>query len=278
MEFLTISEIFDEWFESTHFEDFVEISNKNFNKVDTMKENKKRYQYFKYFINWDYFDVSKLSIPQDILNQKSISTNKYPLIKLIANYQYTEKFFDKLLISTPFIKLTNDPFKFVRNKLLKPIIFLDLNKYNANVLVSPLRKYDQFIRNKLTELGYKEQKSLMPNMKGTDCFEYLPLYFYYDKTQNIVFADIINYNISKEYPPVEQFNKIEFEALRRFVKIGKEIRFLLYPITWIQQNNKLYVTKLMIKIMEVKYEGRLIKSIFDEKTSQNCQFIKEVTI
>ena len=106
------------------------------------------------------------------------------------------------------------------------------------------------------------------------------LYFFFLEKNNQILSKIYNYNKSKRYKAVEEFESCTLKDVARFVTKGKQVRFILEPKIWsIKKNDNVqYGTKLYIKYMEVKYKDQVIKSKLEENQVEIFDRIKSIEI
>lgn len=95
-------------------------------------------------------------------------------------------------------------------------------------------------------------------------------------------SKVTNYNISKKYPKVEEFNGITnklsdfFDIFDRILSDKKQVRFVFSPITWINSNK--YSSHIIIHNMEIKYKDAKINSSLDTESKTMHGVITSITI
>jgi hypothetical protein len=215
------------------------------------------------YIESSEFDISKLNGIYPIINDNGT------FCKYRTKYRYSNERTDWFMFKTPFIKLTKNPNNYSDNS-----IRLSMNEQVYHELVPLLKQYDKFIRDNILDLGlhdYKCIKELVtekelldgPPENDIDLYKDINLKLIVDKKTNNIKSDVINYCNPKSKHEI--MKNIKIQDLFDFLKYGREVRFILYPITWKynQQKGK-YGSQLVIWKMEVKYERSNITSILEK--------------
>lgn len=252
------------------------------------------------YIQWDQYDNDKLD------TSNKYSSNNHPSFTMIQPmYKYTNYMTDALYYKTPFIKLTHDAIsKYEKDK--PEYIDIDLNDASiTSTIISFLGSYDKsmfsefyklgdkytYIKTLLNNIGYNDYENFKEYKVDTSLeFKKLSLYFIKDKQSGNIISEIINYNVAKKYPKTEVFNATNpatLDDMKRFLKKGKEVRFILKPYSWInktgapnhtQQAQCMAGSKLQIVTMEIKYDFANIDSIVDQEEVVYQKSIKEIEI
>ena len=271
------------------------------NATTTPKKYYKKYNpNVQKYVNWDQYDNDKL----DTITKYS-SKNHPSFTMMQPMYKYTNYMTDTLYYKTPFIRLTQD----VISKYTKDIpefMNIDLNDMSImSTIISFLESYDKFIFKEFNKSGdkYTHIKTLLNNTGYNDYENFkeykvdtslelkkIPLYFIKDKQSGNIISEIINYNVAKKYPKTEVFNATNpatLDDMKRFLKKGKEVRFILKPYSWInktgnsqqaQQAQHMAGSKIQIVTMEIKYDFANIDSIVDQEEVVYQKSIKEIEI
>lgn len=238
------------------------------------------------YVHWDQYDNDKLD------TSKKYSSKNHPNFSIIQPmYNYTTYMTDALYYKTPFITLTQDA---ILKYAKETPEFMDIDLNNTSIMstiISFLQSYDQKIFNIAKETNYKYVRPFVINTGYNDWINYqvnvnselrkLPLHFIKDKQSGKIISEIINYNVAKKYPKVEVFNNTNpttLNDLKRFLKKGKEVRFILKPYSWINQDGKMIGSKMQIVTMEVKYDFANIDSIVDKQEVTYQKSVKEIKI
>ena len=273
--------------------------------ISKPKENtssKKKYKKYnpnvQKYVHWDQYDNDKLDT-----SNKYNSKNHPSFTMIQPMYKYTDYMTDTLYYKTPFIKLTEDTLsKYAKD--MPEYLNMDLNNMSImSTIVSFLESYDKTMFGEFNRFGanYTHIKTLLNNTGYNDYEGYktykvdtglelkkLPLYFIKDKQSGNIISEIINYNVAKKYPKTEVFNStnsVTLDDLKRFLKKGKEVRFILKPYSWINKTGNsqnhaecMAGSKIKIVTMEVKYDFANIDSIVDNQEVSYQKSIKEIEI
>lgn len=246
--------------------------------------------YYQNYITLDNFDKEKLDFFKNGNQDSVYIVNKdYGFI----NPQYCYDLGEKIKVAsfkfiTPFIELD-----YKINIRTEDLIKINLNTQKSNKLEGLIRmllQYDKKVDSYINANYNSEHrcvKRLISNNTSpdntvehnlsTDLRE-LTLYFLKDKVSQKITSTILNYNISKKYPKNEEYEHVTYNELKKFLWKGKEMRFILRPITWISKSSNIYGSKLMIEKMEVKFKDAKIDSLIDKNTRDIIPNIKNITI
>lgn len=255
-----------------------------------------------YFVTWTNFDSNKLSFePQKQIEKKvegagaGVGVHERTNIQYLSpKYNYAGTKMDHLIIKSPFINCLQDPYlqKYKGGGKYQHELRIDPNNVNGQLMIEMLVNYDQKLDQFITDSygpNFICHKRLISN-RGK-------FYGHQEEYREVQFGDlfsmlefrlkcqgsrieneIYNYNVSKKYPTVEEFQSIEIKDLRRFLKKNKDIRLVFHPVSWIIPDKLSYGTFLAVDILEVKYGGSFIKSVLDADTVQSSNVLKEVNI
>jgi hypothetical protein len=143
-----------------------------------------------------------------------------------------------------------------------------------------MRQYDEYVEDEIKRLELSNIVKLTCSKKLIHEMRQLKLHFNYNTKTSKIYSEIINYNISNKYPKIEKFNNISQKDIGRFLKKGKEARFILYPVTWIIWDKNIYSYGSQLKIlkMEIKFDGAHIESILDNNEINVSSRMETVTI
>ncbi len=199
--------------------------------------------------------------------------NKHGMIVISPSYKYTENLKDLFVLQTIFTDIDKAPLSgktsssiTVENITSKAFSMdtLEFFKYYDNLVES-------YVQNNLESNYTCASRLLMEsNKKAADLYPgidiKIPVKFYKDKFLGAFAGKLFNYNISKKYRPVEEFNLDIMNPKSANDKVfycKKQIRLLVTPVTWIEPTKKLFGSYLKLHTIEVKYPGAKINSVFD---------------
>ena len=235
------------------------------------------------FIEYHQFDSTKI---RDVGESKLPNNFQF----YTPMYSYTQKSKYPLLIKTDFIDLSVDPFKFLSVDS-KKFILIDANDKSVSHLYKSLHDIAKFTNDyiekintgkAMLEIGpilsnYGPEMTFINKTKSLNTdLKMSGLKLYFNERNNKIVSTIYNYNKSKKYKSIEEFNSCDLSDIARFITKGKQVRFILEPKMW--QNNGTFGTKLYIKYMEVKYKDQIIKSKLDEIQTETHETITSVEI
>lgn len=229
------------------------------------------------YIKWNDFDETKVSIDMKQLKQ---GEQKYKFLN--AYYEYPSRIFRKLYIETPFFHLTD---KYNQNKgynidneYKKFRCYYDNPSTGFDKLIPIIKKFSKIASNNMHKVYMDYQDQQINFLKDYHGFYDLKLRYAKNNPEQII-SHIINYNVSKKYPRVEEFNKITIKDLERFLYKGKDVRFILSPYI-VVTNPKLciYTIGFTIEKMEVKFHNATIDSIFEREEIEIKESIKKISI
>lgn len=224
----------------------------------------------------------------------SLSSSQFQTMTILNPfYQYSLKTQEPLHIQTKFLDLGKNS-----------IMYKEFQKYHDDnrgfvMKISP-ELFDSTTINLL--LDYDRQVKTFinnPNIKCTDKLIYnKDIKKYQPEYQNDPvpqldyghikcklskkLSKVTNYNISKKYPKVEEFNGTKnklsdfFGIFDRILSDKKQVRFVFSPMTWIKDNK--YGSYIIIQNMEIKFKDAKISSPLDTESKTMHDEITSITI
>lgn len=170
--------------------------------------------------------------------------------RILSYYQYPDGKVRRLYIRSPFIPislpnmskyLTDDE----KNKHMRIVMHLS-DQSNEH-----FRQTIDMLNNKMNTFETNPTKSNLMNSEKLKAIVKNPG------------TSIYNYNVSKDYPEVEEINNPTYAKLNSIIPyrkkdFQKEGRFIFSPVIWPVAN-----TIIAYKI-EIKYKGRYIRSVLDK--------------
>ena len=194
-------------------------------------------------------------------------------------YRYNSKVERTLNIKTTFFKLTEDPLKRKKHECHK---FFSINPNNDDInFACILKDYQDKIREHITEKyngTYNERKNLIHNQStwhGDENYKEVNLSslldsieIHFKKETSRDKTEIINYNTSKKYPKSEKIANIDNKEIERVLKRNKEVRIIFTPISWADHEEKVFGSKLVAQVIEIKYPNSNIQSSVDNNELQ----------
>lgn len=185
-------------------------------------------------------------------------------------YEYIEKTVAPLKLKTPFIEIAGRPL--LNNFEKTKEILLEITSKNMiNNILPILMNIDEYGKREMNNIYGKKVKLWSQTVrnrgvpkKGSSYVNiderYSPLSVYMTNGSRV-----INYNVSKNYPKVEEIAEVTGRELKRFCRKGKEVRMILKPIIWVNREIRRYGIKWKINTMEIKFKGAQIESRMDEE-------------
>lgn len=219
-------------------------------------------------ITSDSFNKSKFKILETGDEDKKLKF-------IIPIYHYTENYEDLLIIQTPFIDIKKNInyknlTKYNRDKNFLDIVF-DSNFFDNTILNIFMNYDDEILKNINKKYDNKitcHQNLIKDNNTGEQSSKIKGKLKYHKKLGT--YSKLINYNISKKFPLKEEFDLISMTGVSyqpifdRIFNEKKQVRLLITPITWIDEEKMIYGSYLNILMMEVKYKNAKINSILDQ--------------
>lgn len=234
------------------------------------------------FVEYNQFD------PEKIKDVREYPISSKGLQMFTPMYDYTSRSRRyPLMIQTGFIDLTSDPFKYMSTDT-KKYVSIDPNDNSASHMYKSFQDMAKFTMKYISAKhdGSKEMGPILSNYgdyttNQTDILDtglkMKNVKFFFSEKNNKIISTIYNYNKSRKYKSVEEFDTCDLTDIARFVTKGKQVRFILEPKIWYLKGGN-YGTKLYIKYMEVRYKDQVIKSKLDEHQVEMHNWIKSVEI
>ena len=257
------------------------------------KTFKKKFGNYIPLINSDTFNEKKLSIMLP-------NTSKGNFIIPIPVYKYNDKNLDTLLIQTSFFDVKKSKISYKKNGKFGSNNVDDLGEirfdptFFDNQIIDILLNFDNKLVNFVKSTYGKKYKcvsKLIYNKNVTKSTSEIEIVNMISELGTIKgklrkskfykqYNKIVNYNISKKYSPIEQFDlsTMKYNDLinifDRILTDNKEIRMLFEPFAWINLTNNTYGSYLGIIMIEVKYKNAKIYSVLDKnETSMKTEVI-----
>ncbi|ARF11494.1 hypothetical protein Klosneuvirus_1_351 [Klosneuvirus KNV1] len=224
----------------------------------------------------------------------SFSSSQFQTTMMLTPfYQYSLKIQEPLHIQTKFFDLEKNSIMYKEFKKfhddnrgfimkIAPELF---DFTTLNMLLDYDRQVKKFINNQnikcIEKLIYnKEIKKHELEFQNDPIpqLDYGPIKFKLSKK----LSKVMNYNISKKYPKVEEFNGTKnklsdfFDIFDRILSDKKQVRFVFSPMTWIRDNK--YGSHIMIHNMEIKFKDAKISSVLDTESKTMHEEITSITI
>lgn len=258
---------------------------------------KRKFKNYIPLISSDTFDEKKLTIMLP-------NYSKGNFIIPVPVYRYDEKNLDSLLIQTSFMDVNKAKISYKIKNTYKNKMTQEQNQikfdpsFFDNKIIDILLNFDnkmvQFVKNTFTN-KFKCSSKMIYNKNSvrlTPAFEMVNMIGdlgmikgklckkkFYDQ-----YNKLLNYNISKKYDAVEQYelssmkNNELVNIFDRILTNNKEIRMLLEPFMWINLSDNTYGSYLNIIMIEVKYKHAKIYSILDKNETSMKENIINVEI
>lgn len=260
-------------------------NNKNKDSELNLPKNKLKWNsYFIAMIDSYTFDKEKLNF----------STTAFEsMLMLKPCYQYNAKTLEPFHILTEFLDISKNSILYkhskkfhdnerVFNMEIVPEIF---NTSTLNMFAEYDKKVAMFINNNKVKCTNKLINNTHIDKSQPEYQDHPNMYGALDSIKFKISkkaSKIINYNVSKKFPKVEEYETSKmklselFDIFNRVVNDNKQVRFILTPTTWI--NNDKYGSYITIHTMEIKYKDAKICSLIDT-VEKNIQIeITNITI
>jgi hypothetical protein len=223
---------------------------------------------------YNYIDIFSFKL-SNLTKLVQISKNLKNYCVYRPKYKFSEITHDWFMFKTSFIKISSNPIKSYEEGTM-----CINNNCDVTNIINIMRQYDEYVEDEIKRLELSNIVKLTCSKKLIHEMRPLKLHFNYNTKTSKIYSEIINYNISNKYPKIEKFNNISQKDIGRFLKKGKEARFILYPVTWIIWDKNIYSYGSQLKIlkMEIKFDGAHIESILDNNEINVSSRMETVTI
>ncbi len=246
----------------------------------------KQFSNYILFINCESFKNNELSILHSKYNN-----NGY--MHTIPVYEYSKKNKDVLIIQTSFNDFIKSKFVYKlqqNSNQLHIEISSDLfERQTLDILIDFDNKMREFIKNThdnfkcIGKIVHNKGMPYTDNVNKMDEISMIKTKFIKDINYK-QYNKVVNYNISKKFPKVEEFDLSKISPLdlgkffNRILNNQKEFRMMISPVGWINTNNSTYGSYLGIIMLEIKYKGTKIISLVDSNEVITKQEIINLTI
>lgn len=264
--------------------------------IDDNKNNQKRTfesKVFRYLplITTDMFNHTKL-----VIKEKNNKNSGNILKTILPVYNYNSRNEEIMVLQLPFIDVDT-----------KNILYFRKTKPEYSKKKFEIRFIPQFFGDKFIDILIEYENKVFEYVKsvyGND-MTYKSRIVHNKNSQDLVnrlsdldsikckifpdkkfqqYGKLINYNISKKYDAMEEFdlfNMTHTDLVTIFDRIlnnKKQLRLLVTPITYVNINNRQYMSNLKIIMMEVRYKDAKISSPLEANKIDIKPEITKITI